>query len=683
MVAASIALQPGERLAYRLRILRPPVRPATLRVDLFARGYDNVEQERSHLVGYGSYPFTINGHFSAGAGAPAAAQFRIFYDGEAGLALDDIRIVRVPAWRVWLEYAIAIAALLSVFATTAGAIRVWLSRPPLSRYEAACSLVAIFGLGIVTRFAFSLLLPYWSGDEYVYKGIATGLWAGGGPDALNAERLAHSVDIPNLLYPLAIAPAMAMGDQFYTGIRLINAAIMSSVVVPAFAIGKRLAGDRVALLVACFALAMPSASIAAYAATEALYYPVALFVLWLTLCAAGRPRSVMAQIAVGVAIGVAMNIRLTALALLPAYLVAFAIVHLQTGQIRTLVTRPTWIAGVAAALVTHYSIRALLAAGPGMGAYENHSAGWGRKALDAVASDPAGAATLFAGHAAILALPYALGIGALAYVFFGGERSDENRRRDATVVLVSVAAAFALAIVFTLSVSGTDLGGLGRWHSRYYFAYLPPLIASAAAWIGRPWTVSAASAAAGFAIAMLLIAASAFVGFSSGFNSPWFGSMVDSMEAQWLVEWGGRGFGIALLASTLIVAFAWRARAPQYFLAGIVIWLAFANVATWRTLRDGPGADDARCGALVSLWLQANPGTITAIASSRADLVDLVFWLPELPQKAITVPPSTVLAPPFGDKSNFVAVAGEVQLTGAQRLLSVGRCSIFSSQRPQ
>lgn len=677
VIAASVALQRGERVAYRFRVLRPPSTPSTVRVDLFAPGYDAVEQESAHVLSNGGYPQTVSGSFATGNRAPVFAQFRVFYEGGAGLQLTEIRVVRVPAWRLWLEHVLALATLLSVALFLSWAITLWLSLPPPSGSTAIWMLVALYGVGLAVRFAISMLLPYWSGDEYAYKGIAAGLWAGGGAEALDARRLEHSVDLPNALYPLLIAPAIGLGDDFYTGIRLINAAVMTTVVFPAFAIARRLASARIAFVVAVVALTLPSANIAAFAATEVLYYPVVLGVLWLTLRAVSEPQRLGRQLVLGVAIAVALNVRLTALALMPAYLVSLLFVHVRDRTGRSLVVRPYWLACVGAAYLANVLLRTLMSNGAGLGVYANTSSGWTGVAREIIFADPSGVAALLGGHAAILALPYSLGIAALVARALSRTVPDAARRRDETVVLIGFLAAFALAIVFTLSVSKHDLGGLERWHSRYYFAYLPLLVASAATFFGDTTQARGAQIGAGATLGLIITCALAFVATSAGFASPWFGSMVDSMEAQWMHVWGGRGVVLAFIAAAALVLLSLRQRSSGFFLAGVLVWLAFANVATWCTLKNSPGADDAHCGAVVSRWLQANPGKVTAVASTREDLVDLVFWMPYLPEAAVTLPAGKEFNRGSAAGADYIAVEGDTPVGDGPPLLAVGRCHIF------
>ena len=677
IVSAAVDLRPRERLVYRVQVARPASAPSTLRVDLYGPGYDDPAQESVHRLGAQSYPLVLRGSIGTGGSPPPNAEFRIFYEGPDRLVLRDVRIVRVLSWRIWLEHILAACALLTAVFAIGISLERWLCRPAPRPATTAWMLTAAYGVGALLRFAVSLLLPYWSGDEYAYKGIAAGLWEGG-VKALSPERLAHAVDLPNMLYPLLIAPAIGLGDEFYVGIRLINAAVVSLVVFPTYAVARRLAGARIALVVAICALVLPSANISAFAVTEVLYYPVALTALWLTLRAVDAPTQVTPQIAVGVAVAIALNVRLTALALIPAYLLALIVVQAREGRFRELATRPVWLAGLAAAYVVNAALRHTLTAAADLGVYESQPGGWLGGAVNAMIADFPGTLALLGGHAALLVVPYALGVAALVSKFAGSRGAEAAvGQRDAMVVLITFLCAFALAIAFTLSVSTRDLGGLGRWHSRYYFAYLPLLMAAGAAMVQqRPRSRSGVFAGSA-TLAMIVIPGIAFVTSSSGFESAWFGSTVDSMEAQWMKEWGTYGCLLVFGLWTVASAFAYRNRSPGLLLAATLVWLALANASTWRTLRNGPGADDTHCGTAVSGWLRANPGRVAAVASTREDLVDVVFWLPDLPERALTVPKGTVLRRDSVPNVDYVAVEGDVDVDAGEPVLAVGQCRVF------
>lgn len=683
VIAATFRLQAWHRYVYEFKVQRPATQPVDLHIDLFGPDYDEPQRERVHTLGYDAFPAVVRGVLPAGPAPPPVTQLRLFHEGAAGLAITDIRIAEISPWRVFLEQALLLATVITSFWLLLVGVQVMVASEAYSRRDWLLVAVAYL-LAVVARFMVSLSLPYWSGDEYVYKGLAAGIWANHHVAGIGADQLAHTVNLPNILYPYLIAPAIGLEENFYTGIRLINALLISAAVFPAYFIAIRLCRPSVALAVAVLAVAIPSVNISAYAVTEVIYHPLALLALWFALRAAERPSAVLPHVVLGVAVGVALNVRLTALAILPGYFLALLVIQWRAGRMVELVKRPAWMGSLLSALCAYALLRSVLA-GPrteGLGVYESQSGGWLSSAWAALTHDPHGGLVLLAGHLAILAIPYSLGLAAAGAMLVRGGRGGDGSatQRDATIILAAFLAALGLAIIFTLGVSHVDLGGLGRWHSRYYFPYLPALLACALS-ASLPYYDRFSGITLGVIFGLVTLGAVWFLLFFGGLDHVWFGSMVDSMEVQWMKVWGVKAALAGLLATILVAVLAWRRRSVVPLLAAMVVWVLVANTGSWQVLARSPGADDNHCGAVAYHWLRENPGTVAAVANNRADLVDLVFWLPQLPAKAVALPEGEAridasAIPPV----DYVITEGSVEIAGARTVFSSGACRILTTR---
>lgn len=690
LISASIPIKPGSGYIFSLEVTDVPDEPVDLHVDLFGAQYDNPEQEQVFKIGYESGAGSISGRLDSDDSAPAFASLRIFYTGPVGLSVQNIQIAAVPLWRIHLQvlvigcFVLSLSVLIICVARRLFAVLPGQTIPGQQGTLAAIpiSLVALYPLAVLGRFLVALALPYWSGDEYVYKALAAGIWAHGRAGAISPDQIAHSVEIPNLLYPYMIAPALALGEDFYLGIRLINAFVISAAVFPAFAIARRFVAQRPALVIALLAVVLPSANISAYAVTEVLYHPLFITCVWLAMRAIDRPGSFWCHAALGMAAGILLNVRMTAVVIVPAYLISLAMIALQERSGERLWRRPMWVAVIVVAVLTWHQLSSFLAGDrlSGLGVYESQSGGWISSAFSAMVADPVGTWRILAGHLTILTVPYSIGIATAFAIVFSASKSETGVgvRRDAVVLMCFFMLSLGLAVVFTLGVSSTDLGGFGRWHSRYYFSALPLLFVAAfmitdrdehnrlAAW---PYWLVIAAHSVGFIY---------FIYYFKGLDHAWFGSTVDSMEVQWFrIAWGLPGL---LFAATIVTAYLhWKFRRTQLTAGLVLVWVMLANYGSLKTLRRGPGADAHQCGRMAFHMLAQSPGKIVALASTRAALVDIVFWLPLLPERSIIVPEG---GSPFDASElaglDYLATDGAVNVVGVGEPMIPGRCRIYS-----
>ena len=154
-------------------------------------------------------------------------------------------------------------------------------------------------------------------DELLYAKLSQSLAAGHG---LGDSRRALLLPAP--LAPLVQAPAWLLGSMTdaYAVAKLLNAAVMSAVVFPAYWIARRLVRPSFALLTAAAAVATPAMVYHGYLMSEALAYPVFLCALAVILRGVEKP-----GVAVPLVCVLAVATRVQFLVLPLAYLAAVAV----------------------------------------------------------------------------------------------------------------------------------------------------------------------------------------------------------------------------------------------------------------------------------------------------------------------------------------------------------------------
>lgn len=188
------------------------------------------------------------------------------------------RLAAIPAW-AWLGGIVLVSA----------AFRIWLVR------------------GMVGPFVFV--------DEAIYSELARSLADSGSFAVRELPVSGYSK-----LYPALVAPSYALFDNLvdaYAAAKVTNAVVMSLAAVPAYLLARRVASERLALLGAVIAVAVPSMAYAGTITTESLFYPVSLaFALTLVRY---LERPAVARLAwLVVAFGIAFATRSQSLAFVPA-----------------------------------------------------------------------------------------------------------------------------------------------------------------------------------------------------------------------------------------------------------------------------------------------------------------------------------------------------------------------------
>jgi hypothetical protein len=704
-----IALIPNSYYRFRYNISQLPREKVILTADLYAPGYDNPEQELSGIVGMNDLGKQRDFIFNTGK-SPDHAYFRLFYSGAPGLGVANIQITRVAAWNIWLKrglWAGAIGALLVLILMTINWVRN-LSSPSLvgeaskSRilFAEIPTVVALYLVAVLIRFSMYIVMPYWSGDEYVYKSIAAGIWHFGHHGVLTDSMISHSVDLPNLLYPYLISPAFVLSENFYIGVRLINAIVINMAIFPSYLIARKYLAQTPALVAASLSIAIPFINLGAFAVTEVLFFPLFLLSVWIAIESIDRKYSIGWAIAFGLVAAVLMNVRLNAMAMLPAYLFSLLWISLRQQQAITLLTRPYWLVAVISFLGTYVALKYSLD-GRSIGEFGIYAGIAARTEgpLSIIANNPIGIFHLIAGHLTTLSVPYALPIALMTFAILTkrGKLSNDDKFSDFLIIAsIFSLALFLLALIFTIGVSPFDLGGLGRWHSRYYFYFYPLVIIAGAVFADRLQLPPSTNRFGVIVFVVLLLACNVyFIKILGVLQNPWFGSIADNMDVQWYRSAGQ--FYWLFIAFTLVLAWLWYKRSA-YFMRGLVsfmfAWVIVANYGTMQYAGVGRGVQQAAvelqhatdltlsvpCGALAANFLDHNPGRFIIVGDSASTMVNAAFWNPYIPKKTIVYNGGSKLlgAAEVGIAAEYLIVNGRISVDAAYRpLLSIGKCSIY------
>ncbi len=182
-------------------------------------------------------------------------------------------------------------------------------------------LAVIVACSFVFRFAFArhMVGPWIMIDEIVYSELAKSVAATGHFAVRGVPTAGYGV-----VYPLLISPAYALFRDVptvYTGIKVVNALLISLTAVPAFLLARRVVSPRGALVVAGLAVAVPSAFYAGTIMTENAFYPIFTLLALALVLALERPGPI-AVVAFLAALALAYETRAQAVAVLPAALTA-------------------------------------------------------------------------------------------------------------------------------------------------------------------------------------------------------------------------------------------------------------------------------------------------------------------------------------------------------------------------
>jgi 4-amino-4-deoxy-L-arabinose transferase-like glycosyltransferase len=161
--------------------------------------------------------------------------------------------------------------------------------------------------------------PFIMVDEVIWAELARGLAESGEPLVRDAGDQGLGI-----VYPLLIAPAYLAFDGLvdaYAAVKAMNAVVMSLAALPAYYLARRVVGERLSLLAAVLAVAIPSLAYTGTVMTENVFYPLFLVVALVLVLVLERPTALRVALLVAL-VALAFATRVQALAIVPAVVLA-------------------------------------------------------------------------------------------------------------------------------------------------------------------------------------------------------------------------------------------------------------------------------------------------------------------------------------------------------------------------
>jgi hypothetical protein len=493
-------------------------------------------------------------------------------------------------------------------------------------------------------------------DELIYSELAKSIAAG----HLPAVRGLTQLDYGNV-YPLLIAPAWALfsdATQAYAAARIIGACVMALSAIPAYLLARVFLPVRSALIVASFAVFLPSLLLSGMLLTEVALYPVSLLVFLAIAHALERPTARHQAFVLG-AVALAVATKSVMIVMIPAYVVGVLLMALLLRRagvdardyLRRF--RPTWVLFAVCAVV--FLLSAVTVGG------EQRLLGYNAHVVDNLGF---GAIPWwFLLHLAeldlyVVAAPF-LATALICAVAFRRTASTEERLFACLVLptifflLIAIAAFSSDPHPQRLGYGWQDPGA--RMHERNMFAVVPLLLIGCALWLERPsrlprrWVWVAGIAAIGLIALLPLSDLHDNADFQAMALVPW----IAISEA---VVWP---LGGLLLATVAVVLLIRRRTTVVWVMLGTVFAITTLGVAaslsnrSLDALNGGLGGsaaqatwiDDAagRNASVVAVWWE--PGKAQYAAPSARDWV---VWLGEFFNRSVGPVYSLGPAMPYG-----------------------------------
>lgn len=348
--------------------------------------------------------------------------------------------------------------------------------------ELRSELIVLALLWLVAAVVFFLLAerhvtPRRHQDEFFYWGIAKSLAVGDGVSWRGA-----SAGLRSFLYPLLIAPVFRLSGSVATQYSLVhafNALAATAVVLPTWLMARPFSGHRMSLLAAAAALAIPTMGFVGIIGTESLAYPLSAGALAAIVLACARPGPRSTLLAFGL-IALAVFVRIQFIVLPLVFLLALLLVAAFRGRGESLAyLRSQRFALIGLAVLAVVALIVAAAAGSRSGGIHGaaflqrpHSLGELWFWLRSFAAD----SLLVVAVVPVIATWSLIG-------------SREHRRDPLLGPLLAVAVATPLVLV--AETSWFSAGNTEYWrqfqtfYERYIFYIAPPLLAAAAAAVGR------------------------------------------------------------------------------------------------------------------------------------------------------------------------------------------------------
>ncbi|HUG65658.1 MAG TPA: glycosyltransferase family 39 protein [Gaiellaceae bacterium] len=412
-----------------------------------------------------------------------------------------------------------------------------------------------------------LVAPFIFVDELIWSEIARGIADAGEPLLRDEPNPGYSI-----VYPLLISPVYALVESLpdaYAGVKAVNALLMSLAAVPAYFLARRVVRDRLALLAALMAVAIPSMAYTGTVMTENAFYPLFLIVTLVLVVVLERPTPLLV-VALLALVGLAFATRVQAVAIAPAVLLAPVMLAVfERRSLAATISKFRWLYGLVGAGALAVGL-AQVVSGDLLGAYSpvgERSYGLG----DAL--------QYLWWHVAELSL-YVLVIPlAATIVLVARARSLDARMQAFLAATVSLTA----CIVPVVAVFASEFSD--RIQERNMFYVAPLLCIGLLAWVERGAPRPRLLAAAAAVVSALLVAAiplDRFITTSALTDTLMllpFWSLQDRIGSGWM-EIAALGLATSLAAAFLFVPRRYALVLPLVVLG---LWILAIRPIWWGT----------------------------------------------------------------------------------------------------
>ncbi len=653
--------------------------------DLFSEKYDNIAQEFTINTKDGARELSVSKVINSGD-SPNQAYLRIFYQGTGELKISSIRIKKIPKFVKYLDQiALSLFILLFYYLIRINyKLIIEMTDEIIKKYKTKTVhifrdfninfLIMTYFLLVMLRFLLYSITPYWGGDEYLYKMIGNAIWM---DIHLSGEMIGIPPNAPNYMYPWIISVSNNFPGASYEVVRLINSLVINLCIFPAYLIARKYVDSKYAIAAGISSALIPFINIGAYAVTEVLFYPLFLYFLKIYICEDYTKK--ITWIKSAIVISLLMQVKIMAFIIYPAIVMSELLVSIKNKSINFNLIYKFISIGLII-YITNLLMNWILGVGDvgGVGMYGGVLSTIS-ESIQLVLNNKQGFLNLIAGHISIIYIPYAL---IVIYALFN---YYEEKNLNELTKLQSVIASFTFIMIgftvaFTISVSPFDLGGFGRWHSRYYFYLYPIFIIYIFIALKNNIIVKNKIQFIIVFISISLINYY-FINIFNALGNEWFGSTVDNIDIQWYRLY--KNIFILFTISYVLIAFLYLKNskiASIFYLITLFVFIIISNKANWSLSGVGNGDGESKCSQSLKGFLKKNDDRYVVIASDRGKLVEIAFWQNIIPiQSIITIDPDPKLDYKIMLKNNikYIIVNGEIKLNELDLVYIHDKCKIY------
>lgn len=329
-------------------------------------------------------------------------------------------------------------------------------------------LLVVASLALRAWGALAVPSPWMSPDEETYAALGRSLWHGNGLSVLG-----QPAGYLSLVYPLFVGLPLSLSNVHlgYDLAKVLQAAAMSLVAVPVFLWGRSLMSQAYALLAAGLTLAIPGLAFSGFLMTETLFYPVFVLAAWAMAATLTRP-TLRNQLLLLGALALAVGTRLQAVVLVPAFLLAVALLIVMERRRSLVRALSPFLLGVAV-LTAAWLVFTIGRGRSPLGAY----------GVTGSASYSVGDALRFSVyHLADVVLLVAF-VPAVASAILVVEAARRRESSHVARAFLAVAVSLTVALVAEVGLFTSRL--LGRLGERYLLGLAPLLFIGFALWLSR------------------------------------------------------------------------------------------------------------------------------------------------------------------------------------------------------